>query len=76
MTMNERETHYEQQIKEYQNNINQTTRETEKIRAELQQILEENNLKEKQTNALINELKQNYEKLQLEINDQGQFNFF
>jgi len=73
--LNEREIYYEQQIKEYQNNINQATRETEQIRAELKQIHEENNLKEQKTNELINELKQNYEKVQIELNNQGRFIF-
>ncbi len=73
--MNEREIYYEQQIKEYQDNINQATRETEQIRAELKQIHEENNLKEQKTNELINELKQNYEKVQIELNNQGRFIF-
>jgi predicted RNase H-like nuclease (RuvC/YqgF family) len=76
MTLNEREIYYGQQIKEYQDYINQATHETEKIRAELHQIHEENDLKEKKTNALINELKQNYEKLQIELNDRGQSIFF
>jgi uncharacterized coiled-coil DUF342 family protein len=67
MTLNERETYYEQQIKEYQTNINQAIRETEKVRNEFKQIHEKNDLKEKQSQALINELKQNYEKIQSEL---------
>ncbi|CAF1284245.1 unnamed protein product [Rotaria sordida] len=61
-TLTERESHYEQQIKEYQSNIAQAINETEKIRTELKQIQEENISKEKQTNDLINTLKQDYEK--------------
>ncbi len=57
-----RESQYEQQIKEYQSNIDQASRETEKVRTELKQIHEENLSKEKQTNDLINTLKQDYEK--------------
>jgi uncharacterized coiled-coil DUF342 family protein len=67
MTLNERETYYEQQIKEYQTNINQAIRETEKVRNEFKEIHEKNDLKEKQSQALINELKQNYEKIQSEL---------
>jgi predicted nucleic acid-binding Zn-ribbon protein len=79
MALNERETYYEQQIKEYQDNLNQVTRETEKVRVELKHIQEENDLKEKKTNDLVNELKQNYEKVQNELinlNDRGLFSFF
>ncbi len=71
MALNERELYYEQQIKEYQANINQATLETEKIREELRQIQEENHSKEIKSNALINELKQNYEQIQTELNDRG-----
>ncbi len=76
MALNERETYYEQQIKEYQDNLNQLTCETEKVRVELKQMQEENDLKEKKTNALVNELKQNYEKVQnelMDLNDRGLF---
>ncbi|CAF1050769.1 unnamed protein product [Adineta steineri] len=69
MALSERETYFEQQIKEYQHNIHQATRETENIRAELKHIQKENDLKESQTNVLINELKSNYEKIQMELND-------
>ncbi|CAF3799451.1 unnamed protein product [Rotaria sp. Silwood1] len=61
-TLTERESHYEQQIKEYQSNIAQAVHETEKVRTELKQLQEENISKEKQTNDLINTLKQDYEK--------------
>ncbi len=76
MALNERETYYEQQIKEYQDNLNQLTRETENVRVELKHIQEENDLKEKKTNDLVNELKQNYEKVQnelMDLNDRGLF---
>ncbi|CAF3626009.1 unnamed protein product [Adineta steineri] len=69
MALSERETYFEQQIKEYQHNIHQGTRETENIRAELKHIQEENDLKESKANLLINELKSNYEKIQMELND-------
>ncbi|CAF4009752.1 unnamed protein product, partial [Rotaria sordida] len=72
MVLSERETYYQKQIEEYQTNIYQATRETEKIRTELKQIHEENELKEIKTNALINDLKENYEKIQnelMELND-------
>ncbi|CAF3571315.1 unnamed protein product [Adineta steineri] len=69
MALSERETYFEQQIKEYQHNIHQATRETENIRTELRHIQEENDLKESKANVLINELKSNYEKIQMELND-------
>ena len=62
--VSERESQYEQQLKEYQSNINQAIRETDKVRAELKQIQDENSSKEKQTNDLINSLKQ-------ELTDRG-----
>ncbi len=69
--MNERESQYEQQIKEHQSNIDQSHHEIEKLRTELKQIQEGYNSKEKQTNDLITSLKQDYEKLQTELNDRG-----
>ncbi|CAF1202420.1 unnamed protein product [Adineta steineri] len=69
MALSERETYFEQQIKEYQHNIHQATRETENIRTELKHIQEESDLKESKANLLINELKSNYEKIQMELND-------
>ena len=67
---NDRERFYEEQIKEYQANIHQATRESEMIRTELKQIQEENALQGKKTSQLIEELKENYEKVQLELNAQ------
>ncbi|CAF4503816.1 unnamed protein product, partial [Rotaria sp. Silwood2] len=61
MALSERETYYQQQIKEYQANIDRATQEAQKIRAELKQLQEENGLKEKNTKSLIDELKENYE---------------
>jgi DNA repair ATPase RecN len=75
LEVSERESQYEKQIKEYKSNIDQAIRETEKVRTELKQIHEENLSKEKQTNDLINKLKQDHEKqcekLQNELNDRG-----
>ncbi|CAF3949096.1 unnamed protein product [Adineta steineri] len=73
LAVNERESQYEQKIQEYQTNINQAIQETDKVRLELKQIHEENLLKEKQTNELINTLKQDYEeqskKLRIELTE-------
>jgi hypothetical protein len=65
------ELQYQQQIKEYQSNINHAIEETEKLRKELKQFQEENLLKEKQTNELINSLKQDNEKIQTELKHRG-----
>jgi phage shock protein A len=67
LALSERESQYEQQIKEYQSNVNQASNETDKIRTELKQLYEENISKEQQTNHLINTLKQDCEKLQIEL---------
>ncbi|CAF2768032.1 unnamed protein product [Rotaria sp. Silwood2] len=69
MALSERETYYQQQIKEYQANIDRATQEAQKIRAELKQLQEENGLKEKNTKSLIDELKENYEKVQDELKE-------
>ncbi|CAF4825203.1 unnamed protein product, partial [Rotaria sp. Silwood1] len=71
--LNEREIYYQQQIKEYQGNIDRVTYETEKIRTELRQLQQANDLKEKTTKTLIDELKKNYETVQnelMELNEQ------
>lgn len=69
--MNELQTQYEQQIKEYQSNIKQALEDTDKVRAELKRFQEENLQKEKQTNETINALKEGNEKLQSELNHRG-----
>ncbi len=71
--MSERESQYEQQLKEYQSNLNQAHEAAEKVRADLSQIREENLSKEKQINDSIHTLKQDYEKLQ---NEQSTFLLF
>ena len=70
-TVNELQSQYEQQIKEYQSNIKQALADTEKVRVELKQFQEENLQKDKQTNETINALKQEKEKLQTELNHRG-----
>jgi chromosome segregation ATPase len=62
-TLNERETQYEQQIKDYQNKLEQSTQNIQTIQLELTKFQEEKNSNEK----IINSLKQDYEKLQNEL---------
>ena len=71
LALSERESEYEQQIKEYQSNLNQAVEDTAKLRNELKQIQDENHSKEKELNDLINTLKQDHEKLQTELNQRG-----
>ena len=70
--------HYETQIKEYEDNLNRATRETQQIQAELAKLEEEKILNENKTKTIINSLKRDYEtqfetlKHQLtEFQDQG-----
>ncbi|UJR09199.1 hypothetical protein I4U23_013447 [Adineta vaga] len=69
MAFSEREKYYEEQIRQYQDKINQATRETEKSYATLQYIQEENELKDRRTEALITKLKENYEQVQTELTE-------
>lgn len=62
MALNERETHYETQIKEYQNKRDQAAREAQDLRTELTKVQEEKSSNEKQLNDTINSLKQDFEK--------------
>ena len=62
MALNERETHYETQIKEYQTKRDQAVRETQDLRTELTKLQEEKTSNDKQLNDAINSLKQDFEK--------------
>jgi chromosome segregation ATPase len=62
MALNERESHYEIQIKEYQTKRDQAVREIQDLRNELIKLQEEKSSNEKQLNDLINSLKQDFEK--------------
>ncbi len=62
MALNERETHYEIQIKEYQTKRDQAVRETQDLRNEFIKLQEEKTSNEKQLNDSINTLKQDFEK--------------
>jgi uncharacterized protein YeeX (DUF496 family) len=62
MALNERETHYETQIKEYQTKRDQAAREAQDLRTELTKLQEEKSSNEKQLNDTINSLKQDFEK--------------
>jgi chromosome segregation ATPase len=62
MTSNEREIHYENQIKEYQTKRDQAVREIQDLRNELTRLQEEKTSNEKQLNESINSLKQDFEK--------------
>ena len=71
LAVNELQSQYDQQIKEYQSNINHALEETNKARVELKEFQENNLLKEKQTNDLTHSLKQDNEKLQTELKHRG-----
>jgi septal ring factor EnvC (AmiA/AmiB activator) len=62
MALNERETHYETQIKEYQSKRDQAIRETQDLRTELTKLKEEKTSNEKHLNETLNSSKQDFEK--------------
>lgn len=61
LTLNEYQSKYEQQIRDYEKDLNRATAETERIRVELAKFEEEKSLQEKRTSLLINSLKDEYE---------------
>jgi len=78
MTLNQRESVYEKQMQEYENNLNQATRQTESIQSELAKLEEEKLSHEIKSNNIINSIKQDYERQYemlrtqlLELQDQG-----
>ncbi|CAF1001129.1 unnamed protein product [Rotaria magnacalcarata] len=75
-TLSERESEYEQRMKQYQSDIDEINRESEQLCLELKKIQEENRSKEKQATDLINTIKQEYEKkceqLQNELSEREQ----
>ena len=71
MALNDRETHYETQIKEYQVKRDQAVRETQDLRNELNQLQEEKVSNEKQLNDEINNIKQDFEKQLIELENKS-----
>jgi multidrug resistance efflux pump len=73
--LHQRGSEYEQQIKEYQDNLEQASRETENIRIELAEVQEEKASIEKISHDTIESLKQDFEKqneiLKTELQDRG-----
>ncbi|CAF3513773.1 unnamed protein product [Rotaria socialis] len=62
VTLSERETFYEKQIKQYENNLNQAMRETQNIQTELAKLETEKATHDENFNTTINTLKQDYER--------------
>ena len=71
ITLNERKSNYEQQIKEYETKLDQSTDEIERIRLELSKLQDEKVSCEQTANDTINRLKQDYEILKTELQDRG-----
>ncbi|CAF4376657.1 unnamed protein product, partial [Rotaria sordida] len=69
MVLDENKSQYNQQIDEYQKNLEFSLNETENIKSELIKLQEEKTTIENQFNETINTLKQDYEKLQNELNE-------
>ncbi|CAF1567044.1 unnamed protein product, partial [Rotaria sordida] len=69
MILDENKSEYNQQIDEYQKNLEFSLNETENIKSELIKLQEEKTTIENQFNETINTLKQDYEKLQNELNE-------
>jgi DNA repair exonuclease SbcCD ATPase subunit len=60
--LNERESRYEQQIKEYQTKLDQSNHDLQNIQSELTKLQEEKVYNEKKSNDIINSLKQDHER--------------
>jgi DNA repair exonuclease SbcCD ATPase subunit len=73
---NERAAHFEQQCKEYRDNIRQLTNDSERMRIDLKRIQDEYLLKDKQHTDSLNEYKQKCDQLQQELNDRGEIRSF
>jgi len=73
MVVNERTAYYEIQIKEYQIKLDQDAREIQNLRSELTKLQDEKTTLEQQLNKTIGTLKQDFESLQNELNNQGKF---
>jgi phage host-nuclease inhibitor protein Gam len=78
MALNEREAHYQSQIKEYQIKREQSLLEIQDLQTKLTELQKEKTTNENQLNETINTLKQDYEaqykELQTELdelNEQG-----
>jgi len=61
-TLNERESHYKQQIQDYENKLEQSIHDIQTIQSELTKLQEEKISNEKKSNDTINTLKQDYER--------------
>jgi phage host-nuclease inhibitor protein Gam len=73
MALNEREAHYQSQIKEYQIKREQSLLEIQDLQTKLTKLQEEKTMNENQLNETINTLKQDYEaqykELQIELDE-------
>jgi phage host-nuclease inhibitor protein Gam len=73
MALNEREAHYESQIKEYPIKREQSLLEIQDLQTKLTELQEEKTTNENQLNETINTLKQDYEaqykELQTELDE-------
>lgn len=67
--INERQSQYEQEIKDYQNKLDKTTHDFQNSQLELTKLQEENNSNEKKSNETINTLKHDYDSLKNELNE-------
>ena len=69
MALNDRETHYEAQIKEYQTKRDQAVRETQDLRNELTKLQEEKAANDTQLSASKQDLEKQIHSFTTQIND-------
>ena len=69
--MNEREAHYESQVKQSLTERDQAVRDVEDLRNELRQMQEEKTAREEELNETVRALTAQIETLQTELNERG-----
>lgn len=75
MALSEREVHYQSQIKENQAHREKCLLEMQTLQAGLTKLQEEKTNTENELNKTINTLKQDFAKMQHELNERGKLSF-
>ena len=73
MALNEREIHYQAQIKTYQAEQEQSVLQIQSLQAELSKLQQEKDITENELNKSIDIIKQDVEKLRNELEERGRF---
>lgn len=76
MALNDREAYYQTQIRELQARQDQSLLETKDLQSQLAKLREEKTANKNQYLETMNTLKQDYENLQNELHEKGNFHLF